>query len=67
VGTLIIKDVMFTATSGLMPAEYLPSFTQAPVLHRCTADTRLAKMRWDVGHRWCPGIYLERHAGCFRG
>jgi hypothetical protein len=47
-----------------MPAEYLPSFTQAPVLNRCTADTHLAKMRWDVGHGWCLGIYLERHAGC---
>jgi hypothetical protein len=40
-----------------MPAWYLPSFTQAPVLHLCTADTRPAKMRWDVGPGWCLGIY----------
>ena len=63
-GALIIKDVMFYNYFWFDARMVLAKFHANAVLHRCTADTRLAKMRWDVGQGWYLGIYLERHAGC---
>ena len=66
-GTLIIKDVMFCSYFWFGARRVLAKFHASAVLHRWTADTRLAKMSWDVGHGWCLGIYLLRQARCFRG
>jgi hypothetical protein len=57
VGTLIIKDVIFYSSFWFDARRVLAKFHASAMLHRCTVDTRFAKIRWDVGPGWCLGIY----------
>ena len=59
-GTLIIKDVMFYSYFWFDDRRVLAKFHASAMLHRCTADIRFAKIRWDVGHGWRLGIYTYK-------